>query len=307
MKPITGTFIDEITCDIPSQNWGQKEWETEFNTMKKAGIDTVILIRAGYREMWAYQTEITDGYGQAHLAELLLDQAHRCGMRFFFGCYDSGKIDHSCLGWEADWEINKKAIPEIQQRFGSHPAFQGWYVSPETCIASPGSLEIFRRYSDLMKEMSPEKPVLISPYYPSWSYVSETREVRHHKFMEDWHQILSHSPSIDIVAFQDGSCNFNNPGYPFSELKDYISETHELLKDLNIIQWNNVECFGRDLPIKFPPIDWRILRKKMEIADPYVEKQITFEFSHFMSPNSMWLSGRNLYNRYQEDILGISE
>lgn len=23
---ITGTFLDEITHDIPSQNWGQEEW-----------------------------------------------------------------------------------------------------------------------------------------------------------------------------------------------------------------------------------------------------------------------------------------
>jgi hypothetical protein len=305
MKSITGTFIDEITCDIPSQNWGKEEWKQEFDSMKEAGIDTVILIRAGYREMWAYKSEVVASYGWADLADFLLDQSDRCGIKFFFGCYDSGKIDHTCSGWEADWEINKKAIPEIQQRFGSHPAFQGWYLSPETCLATKGSLEIFRRYSDLMKEMSPEKPVLISPYYPSWAYVSDPKETRHSKFIEEWYQILSKSPNIDIVAFQDGSCNFNNPGYPFSELEDYIKETHALLKDLKITQWNNVECFGRDLPIKFPPIDWRILKKKMEIADPYVEKQITFEFSHFMSPNSTWPSARNLYKRYKEEILGL--
>ena len=40
---ITGTFLDEISHDIPHQNWGEKEWERDFRSMKTAGIDTVIL------------------------------------------------------------------------------------------------------------------------------------------------------------------------------------------------------------------------------------------------------------------------
>jgi hypothetical protein len=27
---ITGTFLDEITHDIPSQNWGEEDWKKEF-------------------------------------------------------------------------------------------------------------------------------------------------------------------------------------------------------------------------------------------------------------------------------------
>ena len=46
---ITGTFIDEITHDIPSQNWSASEWRREFELYKKIGIDTVIIIRAGYQ------------------------------------------------------------------------------------------------------------------------------------------------------------------------------------------------------------------------------------------------------------------
>jgi hypothetical protein len=35
---------------------------------------------------------------------------------------------------------------------------------------------------------------------------------------------------------------------------------------------------------------------------PPVSKVITFEFSHFMRPNSMWEPARNLYNRYREHV-----
>jgi len=42
---ITGTFLDEISHDIPHQNWGEKEWDQDFAYMKAIGIDTAIDIR----------------------------------------------------------------------------------------------------------------------------------------------------------------------------------------------------------------------------------------------------------------------
>ena len=30
---ITGTFLDEISHDIPHQNWGEKEWDMDFRYM----------------------------------------------------------------------------------------------------------------------------------------------------------------------------------------------------------------------------------------------------------------------------------
>ena len=45
--PITGTFLDEISHDIPHQNWGVREWDADFRNMKAIGIDTVIIIRSG--------------------------------------------------------------------------------------------------------------------------------------------------------------------------------------------------------------------------------------------------------------------
>lgn len=32
---ITGTFLDEISHDIPHQNWGFKEWDMDFQYMKQ--------------------------------------------------------------------------------------------------------------------------------------------------------------------------------------------------------------------------------------------------------------------------------
>ena len=54
---ITGTFLDEISHDIPHQNWGMKEWDLDFQHMKGIGIDAVILIRSGYRKFITYPSK----------------------------------------------------------------------------------------------------------------------------------------------------------------------------------------------------------------------------------------------------------
>lgn len=54
---ITGTFLDEISHDIPHQNWGEKEWNLDFQHMKRIGIDMVIMIRSGYRKFITYPSK----------------------------------------------------------------------------------------------------------------------------------------------------------------------------------------------------------------------------------------------------------
>ena len=52
--PITGTFLDEISHDIPHQNWGEAEWDRDFAYMKAIGITDVIDIRCGWRKWLTY-------------------------------------------------------------------------------------------------------------------------------------------------------------------------------------------------------------------------------------------------------------
>ena len=55
------------------------------------------------------------------------------------------------------------------------------------------------------------------------------------------------------------------------------------------------------MPIKFLPIKFDKLRLKLEAAKRCgYDKAITFEFSHFLSPQSVYGAAGNLYNRYKE-------
>ena len=91
---ITGSFLDEISHDIPHQNWGEKEWDQDFAYMKSIGIDTVIDIRCGYRKFITYPSPYLLKKGcympSVDLIDMFCRLAQKHGMKFYLGLYDSG-------------------------------------------------------------------------------------------------------------------------------------------------------------------------------------------------------------------------
>nr|MCR5246004.1 DUF4434 domain-containing protein [Bacteroidales bacterium] len=117
--PITGTFLDEISHDIPHQNWGEKEWDRDFTYMKAIGIDTVIDIRCGYRKFITYPSPYLLGKGcympSVDLIDMFCRLAQKHGMKFMLGLYDSGKYwDTHDMSYEV--ESNRYVIDEIWER-----------------------------------------------------------------------------------------------------------------------------------------------------------------------------------------------
>ena len=136
MLKITGTFIDEVTRDIPAHNWGQQEWAKEFDTFIEAGLDTLVLIRAGYGERLAFPSNATARAVDVlpvykDMVELFMDAANRRGLSFFFGLYDSGYYWHR-YDWRTGVEINRQFAREAWERYGHHRSFKGWYLPHET-------------------------------------------------------------------------------------------------------------------------------------------------------------------------------
>jgi hypothetical protein len=304
-RTITGTFLEEITHDIASQNWGEKEWTLEFDTMVEAGIDTVVLIRSGYRERLAYPSvTIPEHVRTLPVNEDLIDLFLRlCGPRdiaFFLGTYDSGRFWHN-YAWREEVEIHRAFLREAWARYGGYPAFGGWYLSHETPDTSKRILDIHASLAEEMREIS-DLPILISPFFSGRLDPSQVsmhldpaggrRSAEEH--VEQWEEYFSRLGGlIDFCAFQDGTAEM-------LDLEEYVSASAGLARRYGVEPWSNLESFDRDVPMKFPPLDSRKLIYKLETVQPYVNKVITFEFSHFMSPNSMWPSARMLYQRYRE-------
>jgi hypothetical protein len=305
---ITGTFLDEISHDIPHQNWGKEEWELDFQAMSLIGIDTVILIRSGFHQWMTFPSKVLRDRENCRippidLVSLFLNLCQRYGMSFYFGTYDSGKY-WTRGNYQKEIDINLLLIDEVYEKYGDHPAFRGWYLSQEISRRTAG---IIRTYSSLgihCKEISGNLPVMISPWMDGIKSVSafnssiaknEGITLRQHE--EEWNDIFDGiREGVDIVAFQDGHVDFN-------ELADFLTLNRRLAERHNLRCWTNSESFDRDMPIKFLPIKWEKLLLKLTTAESVgIEKAITFEFSHFMSPNSCYPQAHHLFNRYREEF-----
>lgn len=304
---ITGTFLDEISHDIPHQNWGEKEWDKDFAHMKAIGIDTVIMIRSGYRKFITYPSEYLMKKHACYLpsvdlVDMYLRLSDKYNMKFFFGLYDSGKYwDTGDLSWEV--EDNKYVIDEIWKNYGSkYKSFQGWYISGEISRQTKGAIGAFHAMGKQCKDVSGGLPTFISPWIDgkkavqaAGSALSKENAVSVQEHEREWSEIFEGIHDVvDAVAFQDGHIDYD-------ELDAFFSVNKKMADKYGMKCWTNAETIDRDMPIKFLPIKFDKLRMKLEAAARAgYDKGITFEFSHFMSPQSSYLQAGHLYNRYKE-------
>jgi hypothetical protein len=178
-------------------------------------------------------------------------------------------------------------------RYGHRAAFKGWYLTFEIARMDEPRVAGLRQLGLHAKALSPHLPTLISPYIQGRKLVNDPVTLEQHH--ADWEQILARlAGAVDIVAFQDGQVDYD-------VLPEYLQANGALIRKHGMQAWSNVETFDRDMPFNFPPIDWRKLWWKMTAAEAAgVDKLITFEFSHFLSPQSCWPAARTLFERYRE-------
>ncbi len=289
---ITGTFLDEITHDIPSQNWGPEEWWREFQLYRQIGIDTAVIIRAGYKNRCIFDAKSIPGLlpVREDLAKMFLQLGEEFGVGIYFGLHDSGTYWHRGSWWK-EVELNKAFIDEVAKRYGHHKSFAGWYICHETSKNDNHIIELFNNLGRYCKSAI-DKPVLISPYPQGSKQFAAEAAFTLEESLDHWDRIFKETQgAFDICAFQDGQIQY-------SELPAFLVGISALAKRYGVTQWSNLESFDRDMPIKFPPADWRYLRYKLEAAAEVAEKIITFEFPHFMSPYSCYPAAGNLFRRY---------
>lgn len=302
---ITGTFLDEISHDIPHQNWGEKEWDRDFAYMKSIGIDTVIDIRCGYRKFITYPSPYLMKKGcympSVDLIDMFCRLAQKYGMKFYLGLYDSG-VYWDTKDMSREIEDNKFVIDEVWKMYGEkYDSFGGWYISTEISRDTIGAVDAFHAMGQQCKEVSGGLSVFISPWIDGKKAIMGTNKaindnavsVEQHE--REWNQIFAGIHDVvDAVAFQDGHIDYD-------ELDAFFSVNKKLADKYGMKCWTNAETFDRDMPIKFLPIKFDKLRLKLEAAKRCgYDKAITFEFSHFLSPQSVYGSAGNLFNRYKE-------
>jgi len=300
---ISGSFLDAEAGDIPAQNWGPKEWEAQFDMFVKMQMDTLVVIRCvtDWHAIYPSKHAKVPLVSPDDLLEFYLTLADKRHLKIFVGTYDT------CVHWyRNDWQAEVEAglpyLDEIWERYGHHPSFYGWYMSHEgdERFDMP---KIWKPLISHIKKIGAGKPILISPRYAADKYhgvcvgsgsrpLSPKQHAHYTEYMLGEMEGL-----VNHAAYMDGHCHFE-------DLKAYVEVTAKLCRRFKIDFWANVETFDRDMPWRFPPIEWVKLKFKMDVQAQYVSKMITFEAPHFLSPYSMFPSARSLFDRYCEHYLG---
>lgn len=291
--PIKATFIDEITYDIPASNWTDEQWAKDLDNMKDVGIDTLVIMRGVFYDKCIYPSKIFPSLKEDNedFAGMILTEAAKRGMQVYMGLYISN------LTWnEGDYlfEIkqNKLYVDEVLSRYKDIPSFKGWYIPHETCNNVLNLKETMGGLAALCKDKTPDKSILISPYFRGKG-VNPNFLFSPQRTVDEWNNIWEYcGKDIDICAFQDGTAGLD-------EYEGYLKAMKKLCDLHEIKLWANVETFERDVRSMYFPIPFDVLRRKLKIAEPYVENCITFEFSHFLSPQSIFPSARNLNVLYR--------
>ena len=290
--PITGTFIDDVTYDIPCSNWTYEEWAKDLDNMAEVGIDTLIFARAVFCDKCIYPSKIfpTLRDEDDDFAGFILKEAAKRDMTVFVGGYISN-LTWNNGDWKNEIAQNKKFIKEFLSRYGDIPSFKGWYV-PHEGYDRILNLKELMGLAELYKDLCPGKPVLVSPFFRS--PVTSTEPFTPERTAEEWEYIFEkHGAFIDHCAFQDGTV-------PLKDMAAYFGAVKTVCEKHGIELWSNVETFERDVRRLYYPLPFDQLKRRIKEVEGIVEKYITFEFSHFLSPQSIYLSARNLNRQYRE-------
>jgi hypothetical protein len=289
---ITATFLDEINVELPAANWGSEEWTRDFATMKADGIDTVVLARGGVRDRATFDSKTLRTLHpnlivQQDLVALFLSLAEQHDMSLWFGTYQSGP---AADGREV--ETQHAFVGEVWERYGRSRAFRGWYVSRAVDTANEREVEALRALTRHLSALS-ALPVLVAPKLERKRALDNQVAWREHE--QTW------ADALEAIRGSAGVVLLEESGVPSSELPEYLAQTSKLAAARGFSVWANVESFDRDVRIQYPPIAWPKLRYKIEAAlRSGVGKIVTNEYSHFLSPHSMFNSAHMLHRRYRE-------
>ena len=297
--PISGTFIDEITYDIPSSNWSDEDWIKDLDNMKSVGIDTVIIIRGGFNNKCIYPSKYFPHQKDENddFLDLILRECEKRDMKVFVGLYITN------LTWNdgdylAEIEKNELYTDEVIERYSKYKSFYGWYIPHEVGCDIFNIKKLFYSLSKMCKEKTKDKKVLISPFfYTNEDVIPKDECLSASATFKEWEKLLEESYKyIDIISFQDGSA-------PLEKVVDYFENVKKVADKYNISLWSNVELFDSTMR-GFYPIPFDLLKTKVKLIKPYVDKFICFEFSHFLSPQSIFDSAKNLFKLYKNYYKG---
>ena len=302
-------FFGPPTHEYPFESeMTEEKLETILDNMKIDGIN-MILILSGWGEKVYYPSKVLKEPSEVDWLDITFRMAEDRGMQIVLsGIPYTYNDQFTGKSWdpELDLEINKKVYRELYQRYGQYPNFYGWYIPHETGDRTHRGdiMVILKGLPRFLKQLSPDKKVSFSPWFPSRITLGEAEALTPAETAAEWDTILSLITGIDIFVFQDSTA-------PLDELTDYFAAIKPVFDKHGVELWAVIELFPRfqDRPgiDLFRSISPELLFEKMSSITPYTERFACWEYQTHLNPDSKnpgaaelnkaykhWLKQRNI-------------
>jgi hypothetical protein len=275
------------------------DWERELEALRAAGLDTIIVQYLATSR----QTYMPSDPEASDPVRSILSFADAHGLTVFLGT----RADDGWWEWDAAYlaralEDRKELTRAIHERYGAHRSFGGWYFTEEMSgNLSPERVVQLRDYfSALSRHVKGlrDQPVGLAPYFSHLTPVESMRSI-YGSFLD--------GAGIDILMLQDGvgargwDRDLEARIVPFFEMYREVCDRH------GVALWSDLESFQRADPERehgFVPTTPDRLRRQLAAVAPYVERIVTFDFFHYMSPHR-GPAQRALYEGYLDYLRAL--
>lgn len=282
---ITGTWINlfyqDVRNEVTNPDGVSVDWDLVVSDMHQMGIELLIILAVANEGVAAYPSAlrpVEDSEGKSAV-EQLMEAAARFGMRVYLstGWVDSQFDDPG----NPETLAGQIAImDELAVLYGSHPAFEGWYLPCEDSVAprlSDRTIDGVNTLSRAARSRTPNAKILISPYFPHAAVVDD-------QYVDSLSRV-----EVDAVAYQDGvGC-----AYTISMADQYqlLREAH---RKTGVAMWANVESFAWRqgianshvdalVPAAFP----RLHSQLFAAGEAGVERTVSFAVQALMQDREM--------------------
>ncbi len=308
--PITGSWFEFKHCgraegkywNIPCREFSPEQWRIKLREIAELGLDTLVLMHVALEAAAFYDSKIFPDkveFKTDNAVEILLDEADNLGLSIFVGNGFWGNWFDFQTASDAKANIFRMdAIKELQEKFGHHKSFVGWYWPDEACI-NPVFPESFMKYvnmqSELARKLDPAKKTLIAPYGTNKIIAGDTNYIEQLKRLD-----------VDYIAYQDEIGVQKTQLDELEGIWKIVADMHEKVPERKL--WADVEVFefeGDVYKSALLPAPVDRIEKQLQVASKYVEKILVYQYQGmFNKPGSQAFAGHpdsaKLYEDYKQ-------
>jgi hypothetical protein len=311
--------LNSVFVALQGSPWTMSRWTTLVADLTAINVNNIIIADAVTDSTAWYPTSNPElKYEGVDVLEMALTAADAGNFSVYMGMllpanwFHNGAMNVTYLK-QLTVRVNGIAT-ELHSLYGEqHQSLQGFYHAAEvysTCCESTTTRcnathvealgSMLEPTGQLVHQLNPKYKYVLAPFANNVSS-AETGW---------WHELLGLTPSVDVVAFQDGVGV--SQGKPIHRSPQQASELIRAVSEalpVGMEMWTDIEIFSKlstGNGTRYLVAPTARFLEQLELEAPFVHGQTIWEFTHFMDPHGcpgvLQKDCLRLYNDYKRYV-----